>query len=88
MEIDEFQSNLNHLNNWKKTKIEQLIEKYENVFARDKYDIGIVKNYEARIDLILDKYCSKRPHKYSVEDRREIEAQVAKLLERNLIESF
>ncbi|KAK2578064.1 hypothetical protein KPH14_008480 [Odynerus spinipes] len=86
MEIDEFQSNLNHLSNWKKIKIEQLIEKYKNVFARDKYDIGIVKDYEARIDLIMDKYCSKRPYRCSVEEKKEIETQVARLLERNLIE--
>lgn len=38
-----------------------LIDKYKNIIAKDKYDIGTVKDYEARIDLIIDKYCSKRP---------------------------
>ncbi|KAK7792869.1 hypothetical protein R5R35_003999 [Gryllus longicercus] len=85
---DEFQIKLEHLTNKKKMKIEKLIEKYKTVFAKDKYDIGTVKNYEARIDLIVNKYCSKRPYRCSIEDKKEIETQVAKLLENNLIEEY
>lgn len=86
IETDEFQIKLEHLDNIKKIKIEKLIEKYKTVFAKDKYDIGTVKNYEARIELIVDKYCSKRPYRCSIEDKKKIETQVAKLLEKNLIE--
>lgn len=73
IEIDEFQIKLEHLDNIKKIKIEKLIEKYKTVFAKDKYDIGTVKDYEARIELIVDKYCSKRPYRCSIEDKKEIE---------------
>lgn len=43
-------------------------------------------NYEAHIDLLIDKYCSKRPYRCTIEDKKEIEEQVSKLLEKNLIE--
>lgn len=45
-----------------------------------------VKDYEAHIDLIEDKYCYKRPYRCTVEDRREIEDQIRKLLNKKLIE--
>lgn len=69
IEEDEFQIKLEHLNNIKKIKIEKLIEKYKTVFAKDKYDIGMV-DYEARIELILDRYCSKRPYRCSIEKKK------------------
>lgn len=49
-------------------------------------DIGTVKDYEARIDLLVDKYCNKRPYRCTIEDKKEIEEQIAKLLEKSLIE--
>lgn len=75
-----------HLDNEEKAEIERLIEEYSTLFAINKYDVGTVKNYEARIDLVIDRYCSKRPYRCTIEDRKEIEDQVAELLERNLIE--
>jgi len=45
-----------------------------------------VKNYEAHIDLLIEKYPSKRPYRCTSEDRKEIEQQIAKLLETKLIE--
>lgn len=56
------------------------------MFAKDKYDIGKVTDYEAHIDLLVEKYCSKRPYRCTMEDRKEIENQIAKLLEKNIIE--
>lgn len=38
----------------------ELIEKYKTVFAGDKYDICWVRKYVARVNLSIDKYCSKR----------------------------
>lgn len=83
---EEFEVKLNHLHEKEKDKIEKLMDKYKMIFAKDKYDVGTVKDYEARIDLSVDKYCSKRPYRCTMEDKKEIEQQVAKLLEKNLIE--
>lgn len=82
----DFIMDLSHLNSQQKFEINKLIDKYKSCFARDKYDIGTVKDYEAHIDLLVDKYCSKRPYRCSMEDKLEIEGQVRKLLEKNLIE--
>lgn len=62
------------------------MEKYSAIFAKDRYDVGTVKDYEAHIDLLIDKYCSKRPYRCNMEERKEIETQIAKLLKNNLIE--
>lgn len=67
----------NHLEYEKKNDIDKLIEKYKAIFAKDKYDIGTVKNYEAHIDLLVEKYPSKRPYRCTIEDRKEIEQQFA-----------
>ncbi|KAL3278506.1 hypothetical protein HHI36_023976 [Cryptolaemus montrouzieri] len=42
--------------------------------------------YEARIDLTIDKYCCKRPYRCTINDKKEIEEQISKRLERGLIE--
>lgn len=83
---ENFVMKVNHLNFQQKNEIDILIEKYKTVFAKDKYDIGTVKEYEARIDLMIDKYCSKRPYRCTIEDKKEIEEQISKLLQKNLIE--
>lgn len=72
---EKFRISINCINYYEKTMIENLVEKYKSLFARDKYDVGIVKDYEARIDLIVDKYCNKRPYRFSIEDKLEIEKQ-------------
>lgn len=83
---DNFLIDVSNLNCQQKSEINKLIEKYKSSFAKDKYDIGTVKDYEARIDLLVDKYCNKRPYRCSIEDKLEIEEQIGKLLEKNLIE--
>lgn len=83
---EEFEISINHLSSQQQLEIEELIDKYKSVFAKDKYDIGRVKDYEAHIDLMVDRYCYKRPYRCTMEDRKEIENQIAKLLEKNLIE--
>lgn len=85
-EVNTFNVLTNHLNNNEEKQIMNLIEQYKNIFAKDKYDIGTVKDYEARIDLIIDKYCSKRPYRCSIDDKKEIEKQISELLKRNIIE--
>ncbi|GBO99336.1 hypothetical protein EVAR_577_1 [Eumeta japonica] len=69
-----------------KIKISALLNDYKHIFAKDKYDIGQVKNYEAFIDLQVEKYCSKRPYRCSLDDKKEIEKQIEQLLKNELIE--
>ncbi|CAB3230820.1 unnamed protein product [Arctia plantaginis] len=83
---NDFITNLHHLDNIKKSRIHNLIENYNTIFAKDKYDVGTVTGYEARIDLKVDKYCSKRPYRWTLEDKIEIVKQVGNLLKNNLIE--
>lgn len=75
-----------YLNSQQRDELEVLIDNYRSIFAKDKYDVGTVKGYEAHIDLLVDKYCSKRPYKCSIKDKKEIEEQISKLLQKNLIE--
>ncbi|CAG9832330.1 unnamed protein product [Diabrotica balteata] len=60
-------------------EIEQLINKYKSEFAKDKYDVGTIRESKAHIDLIVDKYCSKRPYRCTIEDRKEIESQIQRV---------
>lgn len=83
---EDFEIKINHLNEYQKSEINALICKFKSVFAKNKYDIGTVNGFEARIDLLVDKYCSKRPYRCTVEDKKEIEEQIAKLLDNKLIE--
>lgn len=80
-----FDIEINHLS-LQQNKVDKLIDEYKSSFAKDKYDIGTVKNFEARIDLIVDKYCSKRPYRCILKDREEIEKQVTRLLDAKLVE--
>lgn len=82
VDVSDFKISVNHLDYQKKTEIDRIIERHSAIFAKNRYDIGTVKDYEARIDLLIDKYCSKRPYRCNMEDKKEIEAQIAKLLER------
>jgi len=56
------------------------------VFAKNQFGIGTVKDYEAHIDLIENKYVTKRPYKCSFDDQKEIEKQISELLKHNIIE--
>lgn len=85
-QAENFKIYINHLDFQKQAVVDDLISKNKSVFAKDKYDIGKVMDYEAHIDLQIEKYCSKRPYRCTMEDKKEIENQVAKLLENNIIE--
>lgn len=86
LDEENFKIIVNHLEYEEKNEIEKFIEKYKTVFAKDRYDIGAVRNYEAHIDLLVERYPSKRPYRCTIEDRKEIAEQIAKLLGKNLIE--
>lgn len=74
--VDDLKISVNHLDYQKKTEIDRVIKRYSEFFAKVRYNIGTVKDYEARIDLLIDKYCSKRPYRCNMEDKKEIEAQL------------
>lgn len=86
IETTNFNISVYHLDIQQQSKINELIDKYKSLFAKDKYDVGTVKGYEAHIDLLVDTYCCKRPYRCNFEDKQEIEQQVSKLLQKNLIE--
>lgn len=86
IETESFDICVNHLDYDRRSKIDKLIQDNTSVFAKDKYDVGTVNDYEAHIDLLVEKYCSKRPYRCTIEDRKEIEKQVAMLLDKKLIE--
>lgn len=86
IDTTKFEISINHLEIHQQTEIEELTNKYKSIFAKDKYDIGTVKDYEARIELIIDEYRCKRPYRCNIEDKKEIQQQITKLLEKNLIE--
>lgn len=80
--------NLNQLqdNNEISNNIQTILRKNENIFAKTKFDIGIVKGYEATIKLIENKYISRKPYRCSFQDKIEIEKQIKELLKAGLIE--
>lgn len=69
-----------------KTSLDYLLDKYKTVFAEHKYDIGTVKNYEATVKLLKNKYVARKPYKCSLQDKEEIDTQIKSLLKAGLIE--
>lgn len=86
IEVTNFNVSVDHLDTEQRSKIDKLVCKHKSLFAKDKYDVGTVKGYEAHIDLLVDTYCSKRPYRCNFQDKKEIEQQVSKLLKKKLIE--
>lgn len=81
-----FDIDTEYLNTDQKEQINILLDSYSEIFAKNKYDTGKVKKYEACIDLQVEKYCSKRPYRCSIQDKIEIENQISQLLKHELIE--
>lgn len=85
--VEEFQAYLHHIEDEeKREQIEKLIKKYKHKFAKDKFDIQKVKTKEAEIRLIRDEYVNSRPYKCSWPDEVEINQQITKLLNADLIQ--
>lgn len=81
-----FSISVGHLNAQQQSEIDKLLCNFKSLFAKDKYDVGTVNGYEAHIDLLVERYCSKRPYRCTIQDKKEIEEQISKLLKKNLIE--
>lgn len=78
---------LNHLSVENRIQLEKNLLNVANVFTNDKFDTGTVKNHEATIELIENKYVAKKPYRCSLPDQKEIESQISKLLKSKLIEN-
>ncbi len=81
-----FEAKIDHLDDDKKKILENLIDEFSTVFAKDAYDVGTVKDHEARIVLYEDRIVTKKPYRCSFEDQAEIECQVAALLKIGLVQ--
>ena len=87
IDVNNFIAELDHIKDEKQKKmILNLIDKHKNIFAKDKYDVGRIASDEAQIKLTRDEYVTSRPYRCSIPDRKEIEEQVQRLLEADLIE--
>ena len=81
-----FRENMGDLPEKRKTNMIDLVEKFKDVFAVDKFDVGTVKNCVAEIKLREDRYVAKKPYRCSIPDQEEIENQISQLLKKKLIE--
>uniref|UniRef100_A0A1B6DHM9 Reverse transcriptase domain-containing protein n=2 Tax=Clastoptera arizonana TaxID=38151 RepID=A0A1B6DHM9_9HEMI len=66
------------------TDKQRILHKYKEIFAKSKFDVGVINGFEATIPLKERKYISRKPYKCSVEDKIEIEKQIKELLANNL----
>ena len=83
---DPFSKTADHLPDEQRRKIIELVRRYEKVFATGKFDLGTVKDSEAKILLLEDRYVAKKPYRCSIPDQIEIDSQIAELLNKDLIE--
>lgn len=82
----EINIDLNHLEINKKKKIKDIINCNYYAFAKDKFDVGKVVNHAASVKLTEHRYVCRKPYRCNIVDQKEIENQVNKLLEADLIE--
>ncbi|KAK9872560.1 hypothetical protein WA026_018695 [Henosepilachna vigintioctopunctata] len=85
MNINTVITNVNS-NNKNEASLECILDKHKKIFAENKYDVGIVKDYEATIKLTKNKYIARKAYKCSLKDKDEINTQVKSLLKSGIIE--
>lgn len=69
-------------------EIKNILQLNQAVFAKSKFNVGIVKNYEAKIKLTENEFLAKKPYKCFFESKKEIESQIQDLLKADSIEDF
>lgn len=57
----QFDAKLEHLPEEKRKELRLLINKYESIFAKNKFDVGKMKDYEAQIKLVERRFILKSP---------------------------
>ncbi len=85
MIFDDIDSQLSHLDTFKKTALRKMLISVASVFAKDRYDVGSYTENEAHIHLSQNKIIARKPYKCSFQDQKEISRQVSALLKANLI---
>ncbi len=63
--VEKFESKIAHLHPEKREAIRSLINKFGSVFAKDSFDVGTVRDYEAHIVLSENRYISRKPYRCS-----------------------
>ncbi len=86
IQVEEFQIRTGHLDETRKKAVYDLVDRYGGCFAKDKYDIGKVTNYEAHIKVAENCYVAKKPYRCSFDDQQETESQLRELLKYGIIE--
>lgn len=66
--IELFEAKLDHLNSDKKKILENLVDEFGAVFAKDAYDVDMVKDIEACIVIHEDCIITKKPYRCLFED--------------------
>ncbi|GBL74845.1 hypothetical protein AVEN_243693-1 [Araneus ventricosus] len=66
-------------------EVKVIIENFDSVFSKDKYDVGALRVEPQRIVLNSDLPVSLRPYRTSPVEEQEIKSQVEKLLQAGLI---
>lgn len=57
-----------HLAGFKKSKIGLLVDYFNSVFAKDKFDVGKFTDHEACVCLTEHKYIFRKPYKCNIID--------------------
>ena len=66
--------------------LDNILNKYSNIFSKDKYDIGSINTEFCRIELTNNIPISLRSYRCSQSDQKIIDEQIQKLLEKDLIQ--
>ena len=66
--------------------LRQILSNNNQVFASSKFDVGLLKDCEAHVSLLENRFIARKPYKCSFEDREEIERQIDELEKAGLIE--
>ncbi len=85
LNIEKFDDKVSHLDPKKQRVIKDLIQSNSLAFAQHASDVGNVKHYECKIELLSNKFVAKKPYRCTHEDQVEIERQVNELLKYNII---
>ena len=64
-------------------KLAILLEKHKDTFTDNKFDVGVVKDHEARMKLVMDRYVAKKPYRYSISDQKAIDNLIEELLKKD-----
>lgn len=89
-ENDEIIKQLNNLEmdveDDKKMKIIKYLYNEKDTFAKHKFDVKQYEKTEAKIKLTEERIVNKRPYRCSLQDNKEIDKQIKKLIDNKLIE--